>query len=280
MARNGCPDRVRRGGTAMALIAALHRLFQRPSVEVAGPPSEVAPNDRLYAVGDIHGRADLLDKLHELIRTDAETYGQNKNKKIIYVGDYIDRGLDSRKVIDILLSAPLSGFEHIFLKGNHEDMMLCCMEDSAMWSRWLGVGGSATVLSYGVADQGEPDQARRDFFDSLPADHLSFLENLQLTHSSGDYLFVHAGIRPGVPLERQDPMDLMWIRNDFLRHEKLLGVVVVHGHSISLKPEFLPHRIGIDTGAYATNALSCVVLDGAHRAFLSTGTIDLETDRP
>jgi len=238
-------------------------------------PAAVAPDERIYAVGDIHGRADLLAKLHDLIETDAGLYGQDTNKKIIYMGDYIDRGLDSKAVIDILLAHPLTGFDTVYLKGNHEDMLLASFEDPGVLPQWLAVGGSATLLSYGVAESREDfERTRRELFERLPAGHLRFLESLQLAHRSGDYLFVHAGIRPEVPLDRQDPHDLMWIRGEFLGHKGPFGVVVVHGHSISLKPEFLPHRIGIDTGAYATNALSCVVLEGSRRGFLSTGDIE------
>jgi serine/threonine protein phosphatase 1 len=246
---------------------------------------EVPPNERIYAVGDIHGRADLLVKLHKLIQKDAQIYGQEKTKKIIYLGDYIDRGLESKTVIDILLTQPLQDFQHIFLKGNHEDLLLRCIGDPQTWPAWIGLGGAATALSYGARlrpseaeDDNIDERMRQDFLQRIPLEHRSFLEGLQLNCRSGDYLFVHAGVRPHVPLEQQDPQDLMWIREDFLRHKASLGVVVVHGHSISLKPEVLPERIGIDTGAYATNALSCIVLDGPDRRFLSTGPVDFSPD--
>jgi len=262
----------------MSLLDKVRNRFRRKPHGPTEPPPEVAPNERIYAVGDIHGRADLLAKLHQLIESDAQTYGQNKNKRIIYVGDYIDRGLESKAVIDILLSRPLAGFDHVFLKGNHEDMLLGCFEDAGIWPQWLSVGGGATVLSYGVQENPDSDaEMRNELFERIPPSHFRFLENLQLTFRSGDYLFVHAGVRPQVPLEQQEPRDLMWIRGEFLRHKGSFGAVVVHGHSISLKPEFLPHRIGIDTGAYATNALSCVVLDGITRGFLSTGSIEPAT---
>lgn len=240
---------------------------------------QIAPNTRIYAVGDIHGRADLLCKLHDLIKTDAVTYGKNKNKKIIYVGDYIDRGLDSKGVIDLLISRPLADFEYVFLKGNHEDMLLRCRHDAGIYPQWLGVGGAATLLSYGVREKSQnPEAVCQELFNRIPPSHLKFVEDLQLSYRSGDYLFVHAGLRPGIPLENQDPQDLIWIRGEFLRYTGPFGAVVVHGHSISLKPEFRRHRIGIDTGAYATNALSCVVLDGSRRGFLTTGDIDLPSN--
>ena len=269
----------------MSLLSKVRHHFWPKRGQEANWHPEVLPNERIYAVGDIHGRADLLVRLHELIQKDAQIYGQAKNKKIIYLGDYIDRGLDSKTVIDILLSQPLEGFQHVFLRGNHEDLLLRCFLDPQAWPQWIGLGGAATALSYGAGlgrseaegDDGN-ERIRQDFLQRIPPEHRRFLEGLQLSCRSGDYLFVHAGVRPHVPLEQQDPQDLMWIREDFLRHKASLGVVVVHGHSISLKPEVLPERIGIDTGAYATNALSCVVLDGPHRGFISTGPINFSLD--
>ncbi len=269
----------------MSLLSKVRHHFWPKRGQEANWRPEVLPNERIYAVGDIHGRADLLVRLHELIQKDAQKYGQARNRKIIYLGDYIDRGLDSKAVIDILLSQPLQNFQHIFLRGNHEDLLLRCFLDSRAWPQWIGLGGAATALSYGAglrrseAEEDDGDERiRQDFLRRIPPEHRRFLEDLQLSFRSGDYLFVHAGVRPHVPLEQQDPQDLMWIREDFLRHKASLGVVVVHGHSISLKPEVLPERIGIDTGAYATNALSCVVLDGPHRGFISTGPINFSLE--
>ena len=269
----------------MSLLSKVRHHFWPQGGQQANWRPEVLPNERIYAVGDIHGRADLLVRLHELIENDAQIHGQGKNNRIIYLGDYIDRGLDSRTVIDILISQPLQGFQHVFLKGNHEDLLLRCFEDPEIWPVWVGLGGAATALSYGAGvrpsesddDQGH-ERIRQDFLKQIPPGHRQFLEDLQLSCRSGDYLFVHAGVRPNVPLDQQDPQDLMWIRNEFLRHKASLGVVVVHGHSISLRPEVLPQRIGIDTGAYATNALSCVVLDGPHRSFLSTGSVEFSAE--
>lgn len=264
----------------MSLFSTFRRSRRSATETISAPPTAVARNERIYAVGDIHGRADLLLMLHELIESDAETCAKGKNKRIIYLGDYVDRGLDSRGVIDILISRPLAGFDHVFLKGNHEDLLLACREDPEIWPQWMAVGGTATLLSYGVGANPEEDRPMwEEFFERMPPAHLEFLAGLQLSFCSGDYLFVHAGIRPQIPLEKQNPRDLMWIRGEFLRHEGSFGMVVVHGHSISLKPEFLTQRIGIDTGAYATNALSCVVLDGTSRRLLSTGPVELAVGR-
>lgn len=268
----------------MSLLPKIRRRLWPKRAQTVPWRPEVAPNERIYAVGDIHGRADLLVKLHDLVQKDAEVCGQEKDRKIVYLGDYIDRGLDSKEVIDILLTHPVPGFQHIFLKGNHEDLLLRCLQDPTVWPQWIGNGGAATALSYGARLQGGTEgrdgyeRMRQDLLARIPPEHCDFLESLQLSCRSGDYLFVHAGIRPDVPLEHQDPQDLMWIRGDFLRHKGPLGVVVVHGHSISLKPEVLPERIGIDTGAYATNVLSCLVLDGSHRGFISTGPVATPLD--
>lgn len=235
---------------------------------------------RVYAVGDIHGRADLLVKLHGMIQEDARVFGKGKNKTIIYLGDYIDRGLDSKETINILIEQPLAGFEHIHLRGNHEDMLLRYLQDPGVGPVWIGLGGAATALSYGIClptteDCDGYERMRQDFLEQMPSRHREFLARLQLTYRSGNYIFVHAGVRPGVPLEQQDAQDLLWIREEFLRHKSTLDDVVVHGHSISLKPEVTPGRIGIDTGAYATNALSCIVLDGTDRWFISTGPVNI-----
>lgn len=265
----------------MSVFDRLRRQISKGSSQGALAAPEVAPNHRIYAVGDVHGRADLLLQLHELIRSDAQSNGRGRRKTIVYLGDYLDRGLNSKSVIDILEAEPLEKFDHIFLCGNHEDMMLACRDDAGLWPRWLRIGGTATLLSYGIAaKEVDSELTRQEFFDRIPQAHLRFFANLQISFRSGDYLFVHAGIRPRVPLERQDPHDMMWIREEFLRHKGPLGVVVVHGHSITLKPEFLSERIGIDTGAYATNVLSCVVLDGSSRAILSTGKLEPQRREP
>lgn len=235
--------------------------------------AQAPAGSRVYAVGDIHGRADLLAALHRMIGDDAAARPVSR-RVVVYVGDYIDRGPDSRAVIDILLDAPLAGFASVHLLGNHEAFLLDFLDDSAVGPDWLFNGGAETLASYGVESPwpfgDPPDRMQTELRRRLPARHLTFLRDLRLSHVEGDYLFVHAGVRPGVPLDRQARRDLLWIRGEFLDSDADLGKVVVHGHSIADEPEQRANRIGIDTGAYMTGRLTCLVLEGAERRFLAT----------
>ncbi|MGE0665446.1 MAG: metallophosphoesterase family protein [Sphingomonadales bacterium] len=231
----------------------------------------------VYAIGDIHGRRDLLDEVLPRIEAHAARYPEFR-KVLITLGDYVDRGPDSKGVIDRLL-APPAGFETVHLMGNHEDLMMRFLAQPADGGVWFQNGGEATMASYGVPVEGwDVDRARelRDLLaGALPPEHLSFLRGLEMQHVEGDYAFVHAGVKPGIPLRRQDPDDLMWIRDEFLRSTRDHGKVVVHGHSVAFKPEEFPSadrpsRIGIDTGAYATNQLTCLALVGAMRSWIHT----------
>ncbi len=227
-------------------------------------------------VGDIHGRADLVRQLHGLILADAAAH-RNGRPVVVYLGDYVDRGLESRQVLDLLLEEPLSGFEEIRLLGNHEQAMLDFLEDPGIGPAWLHYGGAATLYSYGINAQARPPEGVERFAHLsaelarlLPPRHLQFLHRLKLHHVEGDYLFVHAGIRPGVPIERQQREDLLYIRDEFLNFSDSHGCIVVHGHTITADPDVRANRIGIDTGAFATGRLTCLVLDGAERRFLQT----------
>ncbi len=232
----------------------------------------------VYAIGDIHGRADLLEELLRRIEAHAAAY-PGFRKVLITLGDYVDRGADSKGVIDRLLSLP-SGFRPVFLKGNHEDLMLRFLAQPADGGVWFMNGGLSTMHSYGVpvADGWDVDRAKelRDALaNAMPRAHVDFLRGLELHHAEGDFLFVHAGVRPGVPIDRQDPDDLMWIREEFLRSDRDHGKVVVHGHSVAFRPEVFPSaerpsRIGIDTGAYATEQLTCLALVGEARSWIHT----------
>lgn len=226
---------------------------------------------RVYAVGDVHGRADLLHEIHRLIREDFDR-APVERPVAVYLGDYIDRGPESRQVVDILLDEPLAGFERIHLRGNHEDFLLRFLDDATVGPNWLLNGGEATVRSYVGARQAVGDLSRiqADLRNALPARHLDFLRALSLSYVEGDYLFVHAGIRPRVPLEKQTALDLVWIREEFLNSSAVHPKMVVHGHSIHFTPEVRPNRIGIDTGAYATGTLTCLMLQGTRREFLHT----------
>lgn len=229
---------------------------------------------RVYAVGDIHGRSDLLRELHRRIRADAESAAELA-RTIVYLGDYIDRGPGSYDVLEMLIHQPLTGFRRVHLKGNHEDMMLRFL-DGADDGTWLYNGGDATLASYGVPldwaplGRAELELLRWRLNKALPPHHRAFLGGLQLSHTEGDYLFVHAGLRPGVPIEAQRPADLMWIRGKFLDSDEDFGKRVVHGHTITPKPELRPNRIGIDTGAFYTGRLTCLVLQGSKQRFLHT----------
>jgi serine/threonine protein phosphatase 1 len=230
---------------------------------------------RLYVVGDIHGRVDLLQRIRDRIREDAAQAGSVK-KRIIFLGDYVDRGEASRHVIDLLLDEPLDGFETVFLTGNHEEMMLGFLDNAAIGAMWLHNGGDATLFSYGVrmGNSTGIDQRfiemRRSLEEKMPERHLAFLRDLKLYHIEGDYLFVHAGIQPGLPVDQQVSEDLLWIRDEFLYSEADHGYCVVHGHTVVTQPEFLPNRIAIDTGAYFSNTLTCLVLEGHSQRTLHT----------
>jgi len=236
----------------------------------------VPPGHRVYAVGDIHGRADLLRRLQATIASDAVDAPANMQKTVIYLGDYVDRGLESQTVIDLLLAPPPAGLVSVCLKGNHEEAMLLFLADVSIGPAWFAMGGDATAYSYGVglpkdlSQEARFAQVWRELRQRIPAAHLAFLSGLRLTYAVGDYMFVHAGVRPGIPLDQQRPDDLLWIRDQFLAAEVGWDKIIVHGHSATHRPESLRHRIGIDTGAYATNVLTCVVLEGRERRFLST----------
>ncbi len=235
----------------------------------------VPEGSRVYAIGDIHGRADLLGRLHEMVAADARAASEPR-KVIVYLGDYVDRGRDSRGVIEELLDGPLPGFESVFLLGNHDEWMrdfLCGADDGLSW---ILNGGDRTLESYGVrlaesaGIREALEEGQRALREKLPPRHWRFLAALALSHIEGDYLFVHAGIRPGVPLEQQEPGDLIWIREEFLDSELDHGHVVVHGHTPSHQVELRHNRIGIDTAAHASARLTCLVLTGGERRFMQT----------
>ncbi len=254
------------------------RMFARLFGRVRRPPpkpSAVPDGTRVYAIGDLHGRMDLLESIHDMILRDVQGF-RGARRVVVYLGDYVDRGLQSREVVDSLLDAPLAGFEAVYLKGNHEQALLDFLIDSRVALDWMTYGGDATLYSYGVGLDGprsNPETLMRlqeKFRANLPARHLAFYRALVPWHLEGDYLFVHAGIRPGVALDAQQESDLLWIRDDFLESSDDFGKVVVHGHTITRVPEVKKNRIGIDTGAFASGVLTCLVLEGADGRFLDT----------
>jgi len=231
--------------------------------------AKVPEGTRVYVIGDIHGRLDLLAQLRERIVLDSGDF-TGERKVVVYLGDYVDRGPRSREVIDLLVDEPLAGFESVHLKGNHEKLLLDFLDDTSVWPLWLYNGAGATLSSYGVPPTAGADGFQAEFRGRIPARHREFLGALALSHAEGDYFFVHAGVRPGVALKDQDEADMIWIRDLFLSSNADHGKIIVHGHSIARKPEIEANRIGIDTGAYATGKLTCLVLEGENRAFLHT----------
>jgi serine/threonine protein phosphatase 1 len=190
----------------------------------------------------------------------------------IFLGDYIDRGPNSRQVIDLLIARQRRR-DVLFLKGNHEDCALQFLRDPTMLPAWQSIGGVQTLLSYGVMPppRDDPESQQKVSIalgDAMPDSHRRFIGGLGLSFTCGDFFFVHAGIRPGIPLQRQSQADLLWIRDDFLLHEEDFGMVVVHGHTPTSKPDVRSNRINIDTGAYATGQLTCLVLEDDSVTFL------------
>lgn len=229
---------------------------------------------RLYCIGDIHGRLDLLVELHNMIRTDAD--GFEGSKGIVYLGDYIDRGAQSKQVLDLLIEQPMDGFDVVHLLGNHEQAMLDFLAQPQSAAAWLNFGGQVTLLSYGVGlgrlqMLRQVDLLRDELEAKLPPSHLEFIASCRLLHTEGSYCFAHAGIRPGIPPDEQVAEDLLWIREEFTRSRVDHGCIVVHGHSISEEVELLPNRIGIDTGAFYTGMLTALVLEGGEQRLLQTG---------
>jgi serine/threonine protein phosphatase 1 len=223
----------------------------------------IPSGQRVYATGDVHGRADLLANLFTRIDADLQTRPA-RNSVQVFLGDYIDRGPESRQVIELLIGRRKI-HNVIPLKGNHEQCALNVLHDPSLLAQWKSIGGLNTILSYGVTPVWTDSQSMSAvaiaFANNLPEHHLRFLQNLPLSFTCGDFFFVHAGARPGIRLQEQSENDLLWIREDFLLHEEDFGKVVVHGHTPTLEPDIRPNRINIDTGAYATGRLTCLVLE-------------------
>jgi serine/threonine protein phosphatase 1 len=221
-------------------------------------------NTRIYAVGDIHGRADLL--IETMARIDEDLERRPVPRAIeIYLGDYIDRGPDSKTVID-LLAVRLVKNRAVCLRGNHESLMEDFLRDPANLRPWLRLGGMQTLASYGVdprprAIETEIDLQRR-FWNAFPREHELFLQCLRYHFRCGDFLFVHAGIDPDIPIEQQDPHDLIWIRHEFLDSVQDHGSFIVHGHTPVPHPDIRHNRVNIDTGAWRSGTLTCIAIEG------------------
>lgn len=253
-----------------ALDGAAGRWFGR---RPAAAPAQVPEGLCVYAVGDVHGEFRLLERLLAAIGADP-LRPAGTEPLVVFLGDYIDRGPDSRGVLDLLSAGPLSGAACRFLLGNHEAALLDFLGNPAGGTDWLSHGGTETLGSYGLrASVGTANPARcralRDqLAERLPDAHLRFLKALEPLAVLGDYAFVHAGIHPGRPLDRQHPDDLIWIREPFLSSDRRHEKVIVHGHTIVREPELRHNRIGVDTGAYATGVLSALALYGTCQRFL------------
>jgi serine/threonine protein phosphatase 1 len=239
------------------------------------PKPRVPEGVRIYAIGDIHGRADLLDEVLERIDSDRMINPTSLSIEV-YLGDYIDRGPASREVLDRLVARKRT-FRGVFLKGNHETYLTNFATNPPILVDWQRLGGLETLMSYGVAPLLNADPAAQErlaaaFDQALPESHREFLADLKSSFTCGDYFFVHAGVRPGIPLAKQREEDLLWIRQDFLMSEDDFGKIVVHGHTPVLQPQIRPNRINIDTGAYATGRLTCLRLEDDRIDFISAGS--------
>ncbi|HEU4970113.1 metallophosphoesterase [Sphingomonas sp.] len=246
----------------------------RRAIEPAPPAARVPADTRVYAIGDIHGRLDLLDRL--LFSIEADDRARDAmGSQLIFLGDLVDRGPNSAGVVQRALELKQSGRPVRFLMGNHEEVFLKALGGSLEALRFfVKIGGRATILSYGF-DAAEYDRLEYDdllprLIERVPAEHVEFLKSFEEQIAIGDYLFVHAGIRPRVPLEEQSGGDLRWIRSEFLDFRGDHGAVVVHGHTITDQVEERANRIGIDTGAFASGRLTALGLEGGERWYLST----------
>ena len=229
-------------------------------------PGRLPRGRRVYAIGDIHGCRAELSSLHTAIADDL-LMRPPVSAVLVHLGDYIDFGPDSAGVLGLLAKGPpIAGLATVNLMGDHERTALDALSgDGAAATDWLHTGGEATLASWGIAT----DVPRGDWHARVPAAQLNFMQNLGLEHREGDYLFVHAGIRPEVALDRQTEDDLLGIRQSFLASEQDFGAIVVHGHTASPAPTIKPNRIGLDTGAGCGGRLTCAVLEDDAIAFMS-----------
>jgi serine/threonine protein phosphatase 1 len=240
------------------------------------PPAKFVDARVGYAVGDIHGRADLLAQMLELLEGRAEADRREGGAPIVvFLGDYVDRGPQSARVIDLLLQGRPSGYERRYLKGNHEQAMLAFLDEPMAGREWIAHGGLETLVSYGVKPVpfiGASDEiwfeAAQSLKQKLPAPHLEFLLGLERFVVLGDYAFVHAGVNTSKPLEEQKDRDLLWIRDKFLNDQTPYPHRIVHGHTPAARPYIDHRRVGIDTGAYASGRLTAARFEGDSVSFL------------
>jgi serine/threonine protein phosphatase 1 len=229
------------------------------------PKPKLPDGMRIYAIGDIHGRADLLLNVFAAIDHHIARSAPTRALQV-FLGDYIDRGPASRQAIE-LLTERSRRHESIFLKGNHEAFLFEVLQDPSRLEAWKEYGGFQTLMSYGLAPSIKPGRdEQKELVEALwrvmPDHHRHFFKNLRSSFVCGDFFFAHAGVKPGVPLRQQREEDLLWIRDEFLQSEADFGKFVVHGHTPVQKPELRPNRINIDTGAFATGILTLLTIQG------------------
>jgi serine/threonine protein phosphatase 1 len=242
-------------------------------LKVRGRRPSLPAGLRIYAVGDIHGRLDLLNKLLARINTDI-TLRPTVRPVYVFLGDYIDRGSSSRETIDRLIEHGKTN-KSVFLKGNHELIAIKCLSDRSLFDQWLRLGGLETLVSYGVppetlANGKQIAELQSAFHSALPQAHFRFFRDLQNSFECGDFFFAHAGVKPNVELSRQKESDLLWIREEFLSSNDDFGKIIVHGHTPTSEIEVGPNRINIDTGAFATGRLTCLVIEDRSLSVIDT----------
>lgn len=234
--------------------------------------ARIADGMRIYAIGDIHGRLDLLEIMHDKIA--VETASDRPGRRIIiHLGDYVDRGPDSAGVLEFLSNVTQTDPDMIALAGNHEHGFLDFLEHGEAGSLFPNNGGAQTARSYGVtadfSTDGGLERTSAELRAAVPASHTDFIRKLPLKAEFGDFFFCHAGVRPEVPLESQSDWDLVWIRYDFLDWPDLFEKVIVHGHTPHGEPEVLPNRVNVDTAAFASGVLTALVLEGTEKRFVT-----------
>ena len=244
--------------------------FER--LNLSGRTPALPDGIRIYAIGDVHGHLELLDEL--LCRISADIRQRPIGRPLyIFLGDYIDRGPSSRETIDRLIDHGQVS-ESVFLKGNHEQIAIRCLIDPSLFERWMRLGGLETLVSYGIAPQLNKPRAIAElqtaFHTALSPSHLRFFRELQPCFECGDFFFAHAGVKPGIELSRQKESDLLWIREEFLASAQDFGKIVVHGHTPGRAARADSNRINIDTGAFATGCLTCLVIEGQSLSLIDT----------
>lgn len=262
-----CAEELENYNAWPSMLTKIRKIMGRSS-EVRVPV--LTPGERVYAVGDIHGRIDLFDSLIEAIERDDA--GRHPSRTtIILLGDLIDRGPNSAAVV-ARAQEWAQRREIEFIKGNHEEMLVASMTDREVLRGFLKYGGRETILSYGIDRQAlreaDFEQLQNMMSEAIPQQDIDFLDGFKKFVRKGDYLFVHAGIRPETPIEDQKGSDCRWIREPFLSYAGDFGAVVVHGHTITQEPQVRGNRIGIDTGAFMHGTLTAIGIEGADRWFI------------